>query len=155
MRKKHIRDRLKKVISDFSESQQASSRQGMAQWDYEPADMQKYSLHQQQENPLQDSEPWSYEPNSHEKREHPRKNVHVYGIFEAVDNTIRASTMNVSVGGVLIDPDADLPMHEYMFITFFNKKFTMPVRTSGRVVRVGPDGVGIQFEKTMPEMSSL
>jgi hypothetical protein len=92
MAKKYIRDRLFKVISDFSESQINEPLPSLRQWDYEPADLQKYGFP--------------------EKREHPRKDVPVYGIFETTDSQFRASTKNVSVGGVLIDPETDLFSNE-------------------------------------------
>lgn len=155
MKKKHIRNRLFKIISDFSEAQRESPLQGLEQWDYEPADMRKYGLIEQRQSPLQGLEQWEYEPDSHDKREHPRKEVPVYGIFETIDSTVRASTKNVSVGGVLINPETDLPLHEHMFMTFFHRKFYMPIRANGKVVRVGSDGVGIQFNEAVPIMSSL
>ena len=129
MKKKEIRDRLFKVISDFSGPQI--------------------------EKPLQSMEQWEYEPNFPDKREHPRKDVSVYGIFETIDSRFRASTKNVSVGGVLIDPETDLSLHEYLYMTFVNRKFNVPVQTNGKVVRVDSDGVGIQFNKVVPAMSSL
>jgi hypothetical protein len=155
MGKKHVRNRLFKVISDFSESQREKSLQGLKQWDYEPADLQQYGLHEQRQSPLQDLEPWEYAPDSHDKREHPRKDAPVYGIFETVDGTFRASTSNVSVGGIQISPETDLLLNEYIFMTFFHKNFIMPIRTNGKVVRVGSNGVGIQFNQEVPAMASV
>ena len=167
MKKKHIRNRLFKVISDFSEAQRENPLQGLEQWDYEPADMRKYGLNEQGESPPQGLEQWEYEPDSHDKREHPRKDVPVYGIFETEFLKFRASAKNISAGGVLIDPkinlslnqliniETDLPLNEYMFMTFFHRNFYMPIRANGKVVRVGSDGVGIQFNEAVPIMSSL
>ncbi len=135
MRKKAIRDRLFKVISDFSESQINAPLPSLRQWDYEPADLQEYD--------------------SHEKREHPRKDVSVYGIFETTDSQFRVSTKNVSIGGALIDPKTDLFSNEYIQMFFFHRKFNAPVRANGKVVRADSDGVGIQFDKVIPAMSSL
>ena len=90
-----------------------------------------------------------------EKREHLRKDSSVYGIFETIDSQFRASTKNISMGGVLIDPETHLSFHENIYMTFFHRKFNVPVRTDGKVVRVDPDGVGIQFDQAIPAMSSL
>ncbi len=135
MKKKAIRDRLFKVISDFSESQIDAPLPSLRQWDYEPADLQEYG--------------------SHDKREHPRKDVSIYGIFETTNSQFRASTKNVSIGGALIAPETDLFSNEYLQMFFFNRKFNAPVQANGKVVRVGSDGVGIQFDKVIPAMSSL
>jgi hypothetical protein len=135
MRKKAIRDRLFEVTSDFKESQTDKPLPSLKQWDYEPADLQEYGIH--------------------DKREHPRKDVSIYGIFETTDSQFRTSTKNVSIGGVLIDPEKDLFSHEYINMFFFHRKFNVPVQTNGKIVRVGSDGVGIQFNKVIPAMSSL
>ena len=127
-KKDDLRDRLFKVTSDFKE---------------------------QMEKPLPSLEEWEHEPNSHEKREHLRIDVSLYGFFDTVNSQFRAATKNISVGGVLIDPETDLSFREHIGMTFFHRKLNTPVRTNGRVVRVDSDGVGIQFDKIIPAMSSL
>ena len=129
MKKKGIRNRLFKVVSDFSKPQI--------------------------EEPLPSLEEWEYEPNSKEKREHLRKDVSVDGIFETTNSQFRTSTKNVSEGGILIDPEIHLSSHEYISMTLFNKKLNVPIRTYGTVVRVDSDGAGIQFNQVIPVMSSL
>ena len=90
-----------------------------------------------------------------EKREHLRKNVSIFGIFETVNEQFRVSTKNVSVGGVLIDSETHLSLHEDLNMTFIDGKFNGHVRTKGKVIRIDSDGVGIQFDKVIPVMSSL
>lgn len=128
-KKADLRDRLFKVTAEFRESQK--------------------------EEPLPSSEQWEYKPDSHENRQHPRKNVPVYGIFETTDSQFRASTKNVSEGGVLINPETDLSPHEHIRMTLYHRSFNIPIRTNGRVVRVDADGAGIQFDQVVPAMSSL
>jgi hypothetical protein len=135
MRKKQIRDRLFRVISDFSASQMDNSLPILRQYDYEPADLLQYSFP--------------------DKREHPRKDVSVYGIFDTIKSQFSASTKNVSMGGVLIDPEIDLFSYGYINMFFFHRKLNVPVHANGKIVRVGLDGVGIQFDKFIPAMSSL
>ena len=129
MKKKDVRDRLFKVISDFSEPQK--------------------------EKPLPSLEQWEHEPSLFKKRAHPRKDASVYGIFETKYEQFRASTKNVSMGGALIDPEIHLSFHDDIDMTLFFRKFNVPLRTNGKVVRVDSDGVGIQFNKVTPAMSSL
>ena len=133
-KKDDLRDRLFKVTSDFKE-QMEKPLPNLEEWEHEPTEEHEYSFP--------------------EKREHLRKDVSVYGIFETEDSQFRASTKNVSMGGVLIEPETDLSYHEHMDITFFHRKFNIPLRTTGKVVRVDPDGVGIQFDQVIPIMSAV
>jgi len=130
-KKDNVRDRLFKVTSDFKE---------------------------QMEKPLPSLEEWEHEPteesNSLGKREHSRKDYALYGIFETKYEQFRASTKNLSEGGVLIDPETHLSFNDYVYMTFFHRKFNIPVHTTGKVVRVDSDGVGIQFDQDISVMSS-
>ncbi len=129
-----VRDRLFKVTSDFKE-QMEKPLPSLDQWEHESTE--------------------EHEPNFPEKREHLRKDVSVYGIFETENERFRASTKNVSTGGVLIDSETDLSFHEDIYMTLFHRKFNAPIRTKCKVVRVDSEGVGIQFDQVLPAMSSL
>ena len=137
MKKRYdVRDRLFKVISDFSESQMEKPLHDLEKWEQpEPTEKQESKFP--------------------EIREHIRKETSVYGIFETKNGQFRDFTKNVSEGGVLIDPETPLFFREDIFMTLFHKNFTMPVRTNGKVVRVDPDGVGVQFDRIIPTMSSV
>ena len=108
-----------------------------------------------EDKPIPTLEQWEYEPNSYDKRKYPRKDVPVYGIFETENSQFRALTKNVSTGGVLVDFEAQLSFHEHINITFIHRNFYAPVRTNGKVVRLDSDGIGIQFNKVVPILSSL
>ena len=129
MKKKDIRDRLFKVVSDFSGPQI--------------------------EEPLPSLEQWEHDPDSSNNMRHTRKDVPLYGIFETLNGQFRASAKNVSEGGVLIDPETDLSLNEFINMTFVHRRFNIPVKTNGKVVRVDSNGVGIQFNKIIPVMSDL
>ena len=130
-----LRDRLFKVTSDFRESRKEK-----------PLSSLEHSEHESTEE---------HELNFFEKRKHTRQEASVYGIFETKNEQFRASTKNVSMGGVLIGPEIHLSYHELMDMIFFHRKFNAPLRTTGKVVRVDPDGVGIQFDMVISAMSSL
>ena len=108
-------------------------------------------------------EPQWEEPESTEKKERKftpkrkyiRKDTSVYGIFETKNSQFRDFTKNVSIGGVLIDAETPLSFHEDIFITLFHENFSSPIRTNGKVARVDSDGIGIQFDQVLSEMSSL
>ena len=130
-----LRDRLFKVTSEFRESRKEKPLSSLEHWEHESTE--------------------EHERNFFEKRKHTRQEASVYGIFETKTKQFRASTKNVSIGGVLIRPEIHLSYHELMDMTFFHRKFNAPLRTTGKVVRVDPDGVGIQFDLVIPAMSSL
>ena len=134
-KKDDLRDRLFKVTSDFNESQMEESLPSLEQWEHEITDEKESQFF--------------------EKREHLRKNVSIHGIFETVNEQFRASTKNVSMGGVLVDPEINLSFHEDLHMTFIDSKFNGRVYTKGKVIRVDSDGVGIQFDRVVPVMSSL
>ncbi len=135
-KKDDLRDRLFKVTSDFKE-QMEKPLPSLDQWEHES------------------TEEHEREPNFPEKREHLRKDVSVYGIFETENEQFRLSTKNVSMGGVLIDPEINLSFNEDLHMTFIDSKFNGRVYTKGKVIRVDSDGVGIQFDGVVPVMSSL
>jgi hypothetical protein len=130
-----LRDRLFKVTSDFRKSRKEKPLSSLASGEHESTE--------------------EHELNFPEKRKHIRQEASVYGIFETKNEQFRASTKNVSMGGVLIGPEIHLSYHELMDMTFFHRKFNAPLRTTGKVVRVDPDGVGIQFDLIIPAMSSV
>ncbi len=129
-----VHARILKIISTLSESQMEQLLHYLKKWEQlEPTD--------------------KHESKFPEKREYPRKNASVYTIYETKKGDFRDFTKNISVGGVLMEPETTLPLHEDIFMTFFHSNFTFPVRTNGKVVRVDPGGVGIQFDQVIPNMS--
>ena len=90
-----------------------------------------------------------------EKREHPRKNVSIFVIFETVNEQFRVLTKNLSMGGVLIDSETHLSLDKVLNLTFIDSKFNGHVRAKGKVVRIDSDGAGIQFDRVVPVISSL
>ena len=131
-----VHARLLKIISNLSESQMEKILHALRKWEQpEPTVKQ--------------------EPKFPEKREHIRQEASVYGIFETKNSQFRDFTKNVSESGVLIDTETSLSFQEDIFMTLFHKNFNFPVRTNGKVVRVDPDGVGVQFDQVIPRMSSV
>ena len=134
-KKDDLRNRLFKVISDFNESKMEEHLPSLEEWEFEITDEKESQFF--------------------EKREHLRKNVSIHGIFETVNEQFRASTENVSMGGVLIDPEINLSFNEDLHMTFIDSKFNGRVYTNGKVIRVDSDGVGIKFQQVVPVMASL
>jgi hypothetical protein len=134
-KKDDLRNRLFKVISDFNESKIEEPLPSLEEWELEITDEKESQFF--------------------EKREHIRKNVSIHGIFETVNEQFRASTKNVSMGGVLIDPEINLSFNEDLHMTFIDSRFNGRVYTKGKVIRVDSDGVGIKFQQVVPVMASV
>jgi hypothetical protein len=131
-----VHARILKIISTLSESQMEQLLHDLEQWE-------------------QPESTYNYESKFHEKRGYLRKNASVYAICETKNSKFRDFTKNVSASGLLIEPETTLSFHEDIFLTLFHKSFDHPVRTNGKVVRVDPGGVGIQFDQVIPTMSSV
>ena len=129
-----VHARILKIISTLSESQMEQLLHFLEKWEQpEPTD--------------------KHESRSPEKRKHPRKNASVYTIYETKQGEFRDFTKNVSAGGVLMEPETTLPLHEDIFMTFLHINVNFPVRTNGKVVRVDQDEVGVQFNQVIPSIS--
>ena len=86
-----------------------------------------------------------------EKRKYYREPISIYAICEAKNRDFRDLTKDISTGGTFIETKANLSLDEDLVITLFNTSFETPLRTDGKIVRVGPKGVGVKFNQTIPK----
>ena len=87
-----------------------------------------------------------------DKREYSRKPISVYAICETNNRNFRDFTKDVSAGGAFIETKTNLSLDEDLFMTLVHKSFETPIRTSGKITRVDPKGVGVKFNETIPRM---
>jgi hypothetical protein len=87
-----------------------------------------------------------------DRRQHSRKPVSIYAICETNNCYFRDFTKDVGAGGVFIETETNLPLEEELFMTLFHTSFETPVRSRGKIVRVDSKGVGVKFNKTIPNM---
>jgi hypothetical protein len=87
-----------------------------------------------------------------DKRKYYRKPISVYAICETNNRNFRDFTKDISPGGAFIETKIDLSLDEGLFMTLFHTSFEGPVRTSGKIVRVDPKGIGVKFNKTIHRM---
>ena len=90
-----------------------------------------------------------------DKREHFRIPISLYAACQDNRRNFKGFTKNVSAGGTFIETKAKLSFNDGLLMTFLHKRLETPVRTTGKVVRVDPKGVGIKFIKPIPGMYLL
>jgi hypothetical protein len=115
-----VRNRITEIVYRMSEDENRKLLKGLEKWE---------------------------KTKSADQREHPRKNTSIYAICQTDNNHFRDFTKNVSAGGVFIGTETRLSVNEDIFATFLHDRFRSPVRVSGKIVRIEPNGVGIKFSK--------
>ena len=119
---KEVRSRISEIISGMPEAESRKLLKGLEKW--------------QQSRPP-------------DKRKHHRKYVSIYAICETKNCNFRDFTKNVSSGGVLIETNTTLSANEDVFMTLLHSSFEVPIRASGKIVRVDPKGMGVKFKNTI------
>ena len=119
---KEVRSRISEIISGMPEAESRKLLKGLEKW--------------QQSRPT-------------DKRKHPRKYVSIYAICDTKNCNFRDFTKNVSSGGVFIETDTTLSVNEEVFMTLLHSSFEVPIRASGKIVRVDPKGMGVKFKNTI------
>ena len=91
-----------------------------------------------------------------DKREHFRTPIcSLYAFCENSHCKLRDFTKDVSAGGIFIETKTKLSFDDALLMTFLHKSLETPVKATGKVVRVEPEGVGIRFINPIPKMSLL
>ncbi len=127
-----VQARIFQIISTMPEAQQRKLLPGLEKWQSKFDD-------KQQSKPK-------------DKRKYSRKPISIYAICETNNCNFRDFTKDVSAGGAFIETKTNLSLDEDLFMTLFHASFETPVKTSGKIARVDPKGVGVKFNKTIPRM---
>ena len=130
-----VQTRIFQIISTMPEAHKRKLLTALEKWQYKIDDKQR-------------SKP-------KDKREHSRKPISIYAICETNGYNFRDFTKDVSAGGAFIETKTHLSPDDGLFMTFFHKSLGTPVRSTGKVARVDPKGVGIKFIKPIPGMYLL
>ncbi len=82
-----------------------------------------------------------------DKRRHPRKTalISVECATESVSFT--DTILDISEGGVFIETDAPFDIGQEIMMNFSPSESENPITVSGKVVRVDPNGIGVEFVK--------
>jgi hypothetical protein len=90
-----------------------------------------------------------------DKREHFRIPVSLYVICQNNGYNFKDFTKDVSAGGIFIETKTKLSLDDALFMTLLHKSLETPVKATGKVVRVEPEGVGIKFINPIPKLFLL
>ena len=82
-----------------------------------------------------------------ERRRSARAPVTVRINYATVDALFSEFTRNVNEGGVFVETDEPLELDEVVVVQFTLPGNDAPVQARGQVVRLEPNGMGIEFEK--------
>ncbi len=127
-----VQSRIFQIISTMPEAQKRRLLTGLEKW------QSKFDDKQQSK--------------TKDKRKYSRKPISIYAVCETNNRNFRGFTKDVSAGGAFIETKTNLSFGEDFFMTLVHNSFETPVRTSGKITRVDPKGVGVKFNETIPRM---
>lgn len=85
-----------------------------------------------------------------DKRKYYRRHSSIYAICETDQCYFRDFIKDVSAEGLFIETETPLSIGDELFISFFHPDSKISIRTSGKIVRVDPKGVGVKLYDTIP-----
>jgi len=87
-----------------------------------------------------------------DKRKYYRRHSSIYAICETDQCYFRDFIKDVSAEGLFIETETSLSIGDELFISFFHPDSKISIRTSGKIVRVDPKGVGVKLYDTIPNI---
>ena len=87
-----------------------------------------------------------------EKRKHPRKQTFIQVDCLGQKCAFTDFIQNISAGGLYIETQIPLLVDQELAMTFSHHGSEDPVKITGKVVRVDPKGIGVQFDELIPNI---
>ena len=85
------------------------------------------------------------------KRAHPRKICRIAVDYDTLDYSSNNTIKNLSTSGAFIQADESFAVGQEIQLFFsVSEDKKNPVHIPARVIRRGPDGIGVKFEKLTP-----
>ena len=81
-----------------------------------------------------------------DQRQHPRERCSIITDYVVDNQTYRGIMRNISAYGAYIASKYLFPVNEIIFQNFFFPNFEIPIRSNSKIVWVGSDGFGVQFD---------
>ncbi len=86
-----------------------------------------------------------------DQRKQPRTPCSIITNY-TVDNRLHKGTMeNISPGGAYIANQPLFPVNQEISQSFFIPNFEIPIRSMSKIIWVGSDGFGVQFERFLSQ----
>ena len=86
------------------------------------------------------------------QRQHARKSYFMSVDYAVKDRCFRDFIKDISAGGVFIETHHLFPVGETISLSFMVPNYPVPVKITGRIARVSPAGLGIEFIKDNEEL---
>jgi len=86
------------------------------------------------------------------QRQYARKPYFMTVDYAVRDRCFRDFIKDISAGGVFIETHHLFPVGETISLSFMVPRYPVPVKIAGRIARVSPDGLGIEFLKENKEL---
>jgi len=87
-----------------------------------------------------------------DKRKYYRRHSSIYAICETDQCYFRDFIKDVSAEGLFIETETPLSIGDELFISFFHPDSKISIKTTGKIVRVDPKGVGVKLYDTIPDI---
>lgn len=87
-----------------------------------------------------------------EKRKHSRKRTFIQVDCSGEKCAFTDFIQNISAGGLYIETQMPLLVDQELSMTFSSRGSKDPVKITGKVVRVDPKGIGVQFDELVPNI---
>jgi Tfp pilus assembly protein PilZ len=81
------------------------------------------------------------------QRQHARKSYFMSVDYAVKDRCFRDFIKDISAGGVFIETHHLFPVGETIALSFMVPRYPVPVKITGKIARVSPEGLGIEFLK--------
>jgi len=90
-----------------------------------------------------------------ERRREPRRPCFIPVTYKTSNRVFADYVRNISMGGVFIETSEPCMPGEDLTMMFSFPRQTVPIRTTGTVMWMGPQGVGVQFTSPCHELSKM
>ena len=81
-----------------------------------------------------------------DKRQHARERCSIITDYMVDNHNYKGIMQNISPSGAYIASRHMFPVNQVIFQSFFFPNFEIPIRSHSKIVWVGSDGFGVQFD---------
>ena len=86
-----------------------------------------------------------------DQRQHAREKCSIITDFIVDNHTYKGIMRNISPYGAYVASQQLFPVNQVISQSFFFPNFEIPIRSNSRIVWVGSDGFGVQFDRLQSE----
>jgi hypothetical protein len=90
-----------------------------------------------------------------EKRKYPRKQTFVWTECSASTRFFTDFIQNLSVSGLYIETQLPFFVGEELSMTFSLPGADAPIKITGKIVRIDSNGIGVQFDELLSDISNV